>query len=333
MRSLSVMVDSAADPSSRAPRPRSSRTPAGVVARSSRPKPASATTASNATSRAPVRILAVSPTASPSVMNVPRPPLATRAPSVAVAMIWTEAVRMPAMITGPASGSSTWRSTSRCRMPIPRAASTTAGSTWPPPTYALVRIGGLPSSTSAKITVWGCRPPQGKASALSARLGRARPTLDALIARNEPLPVWASHSAGGSASAIAITSEMTESSRCSSTRWTTAAWLSAMNCRTPLTASPSSSGGPPRPRRDHPLHAEEREVRDHRQRDRQHRAEQHLGHEELREALGDEGSEIVHADRGGDRDQADRGDGGDPEPGDDHRQREWEVDLEQHLPW
>src|SRR6266487_4255508 len=63
MRSLSVMVDSAADPSSRAPRPRSSRTPAGVVARSSRPKPASATTASNATSRAPVRILAVSPTA------------------------------------------------------------------------------------------------------------------------------------------------------------------------------------------------------------------------------------------------------------------------------
>src|SRR6266536_358827 len=191
----------------------------------------------------------------------------------------------------------------------------------------------MPSSTSAKMTVWGCRPPHGKTSAISARLGRARPTLEALIARNEPLPAWASHSAGGSASTIAITSEMTETSRCSSRRCTTAVWLSTMKFRTPLIASPPRSGGPPRPRRDRPLHAEQREVRDHGQGDRQHRAEQYLGHEELREALGDEGAEIVDVYGRGDGDQADRGDGGDPQPGDDHWQGPWEVDLEQHLPW
>ena len=59
----------------------------------------------------------------------PRSSTPTVAPTVAIATIITVACRMPPRMTGTASGSSTLRSTCRGFMPMPRAASTTAGST------------------------------------------------------------------------------------------------------------------------------------------------------------------------------------------------------------
>ena len=70
----------------------------------------------------------------PSLMITPRPPPPTSAARVAVATTWTAAVRTPAAISGTASGSSTRSSTAQPDRPIPRAASTTSGSTSRMPT-------------------------------------------------------------------------------------------------------------------------------------------------------------------------------------------------------
>ena len=53
---------------------------------------------------------------------------------VAVATMLIAAVRMPAMIVGTASGSSTLRMISSSVIPMPRAASTASRSTWRMPT-------------------------------------------------------------------------------------------------------------------------------------------------------------------------------------------------------
>ena len=58
-------------------------------------------------------------------------------------MVQTAAVRMPAMITGAASGSSTWKSRWRDVMPTPSAASLTAASTPRMPAAAFLRIGSI----------------------------------------------------------------------------------------------------------------------------------------------------------------------------------------------
>ncbi len=63
------------------------------------------------------------------MMKRPRPPRATYAAMVAVEITCSVELRMPPMISGRALGSSTPSSTSRPRIPMPRAASTTAGST------------------------------------------------------------------------------------------------------------------------------------------------------------------------------------------------------------
>ncbi len=61
----------------------------------------------------------------------------------------TADTRMAVQITGMASGTSTPRSTCRSDMPVPRPASTVAWSTWPTPVWALVKMGGIASATSA----------------------------------------------------------------------------------------------------------------------------------------------------------------------------------------
>ena len=58
-------------------------------------------------------------------------------------MVQTAAVRTPAMITGAASGSSTWNRRWRSVMPMPRAASTIAGSTPVMPATPFRRIGSI----------------------------------------------------------------------------------------------------------------------------------------------------------------------------------------------
>jgi hypothetical protein len=63
--------------------------------------------------------------------------------SVATPTIQTVAVRMPATITGRARGSSTRQSVCAGVMPMPNAASSTAGSTPVSPVTVLRRIGNM----------------------------------------------------------------------------------------------------------------------------------------------------------------------------------------------
>ena len=84
---------------------------------------------------APARIRRVSTVARPRKTYVPRPPAPMAAAIVAVPTDTTAATRTPARITGRARGNSTRRSRWRGVMPMPVAASSTAGSTcWMPVT-------------------------------------------------------------------------------------------------------------------------------------------------------------------------------------------------------
>ena len=77
-------------------------------------------------------------------MKLPRLVAPTGVESVAVPTIQTAAVRMPATITGIASGSSTRARRWRSVMPTPAAASRSAGSTPAIPATVLRRIGSTP---------------------------------------------------------------------------------------------------------------------------------------------------------------------------------------------
>ncbi len=68
--------------------------------------------------------------AMPAVMKSPSPPPPMNAASVAPATTCTAAVRMPAKITGIASGISTRQMICRRVMPMPVAASMMSGSSW-----------------------------------------------------------------------------------------------------------------------------------------------------------------------------------------------------------
>src|SRR5690349_6908121 len=145
-------------------------------------------------------------------------------------MTATALVRIPAMISGSATGSSTRQSCWRPFMPIPLAASRSSGSTSATPTYVLVRIGGIASVTSAtnvgmepiptprKSAGGSLMPNASTASRRIARLGSARPMFDTLTATNPPLRACPSTSPIGSATSTATTSEIAEIARCWRTR-------------------------------------------------------------------------------------------------------------------
>ena len=75
-------------------------------------------------------------------------------------------------------------------MPIPRAASTGARSTWRMPTKALVRIGGMPSTARAIVRLTVPTPIQAAMKAISASSGIARPALPRPTASSSPTPLW-----------------------------------------------------------------------------------------------------------------------------------------------
>ena len=83
--------------------------------------------ASSATAMAPTTSRGMSIIAMPAVMNSPSPPPPMNAASVAPETICTAAVRMPAKITGRASGISIRRMICAAVMPCPRAASIDVG--------------------------------------------------------------------------------------------------------------------------------------------------------------------------------------------------------------
>ncbi len=100
-------------------------------------------------------------------------------------------------------------------MPIPRAASTVAGSTPEMPAYVEVRIGGMPSTTRAISTGRKpIRPISSTISISSPRVGSARAALPTLIARKAPRRVCPISSPTGSAIAVAMPSASAVYHRC-----------------------------------------------------------------------------------------------------------------------
>ena len=101
----------------------------------------SAVSASAAAGIAPASIVVVSTIDSPRKMYSPRPPAPIAAAIVAVPTPMTVATRMPAMIDGKASGSSTSHSSWRPVIPIATPASITARSIWRIPETVVRMIG------------------------------------------------------------------------------------------------------------------------------------------------------------------------------------------------
>src|SRR5215467_9590125 len=97
--------------------------------RSSNPRKKSASSAKSAAGIAPARINESLTSATPRKINVPSPPAPMAAPMVAMPIVRTVAVRMPARIIESASGKRTRNMICAGVMPIASAASKTAGST------------------------------------------------------------------------------------------------------------------------------------------------------------------------------------------------------------
>ena len=100
-----------------------------------------------------------------------------KAANVALATTRTADVRIPAMIMAVAMGSSTRVSTWKSFIPIPRAASVVAGSTWLMPTFVLIKTGSAPIKTKARMVGGVPMPRNGRAKANTARLGNVLPRL------------------------------------------------------------------------------------------------------------------------------------------------------------
>ena len=107
---------------------------------------------------------------------------------VAVETIVIAPVRTPLIRVGTASGSSTRRITSSSVIPTPRAASTAPGSTWRTATNELVRIGGIPSTTRAIVTLSTPTPTNATMNAIRTSSGIARPALPIATASSSPVP-------------------------------------------------------------------------------------------------------------------------------------------------
>src|SRR5262249_21370776 len=102
--------------------------------RSRRPSRKSASKARIAAGMAPARMTASLTIATPRKMKVPRPPAPMAAAMVATPMVMTAAVRMPAMMKLLASGRGAGGKIRSSVIPIPFAASSSAGSTLVSPT-------------------------------------------------------------------------------------------------------------------------------------------------------------------------------------------------------
>src|SRR5579871_4962764 len=132
-------------------------------------------------------------------------------------------------------------------------------------------MGGMPSGIKAKAVGQKPNPRPtlnaiGKAKAVIASDGRARPTLATLSARKPPRPMWPSATPRGSASSAATISENADTSRCSPNRVGTP--LEPCQCAGSAnhvaTCQKKLIDFSPRPRREPALDEEERSVGGHR---------------------------------------------------------------------
>ena len=105
-----------------------------------------------------------------------------------------------------------------------------------------MRTGGTASATSAIVMLARERPMNARLIAISARLGRARSTLETLIATNDPVWRWPSTTPTGSAIASAITRPIAEITMCSSVLSTSRPALSVKKLMRSLMWRDSGSG-------------------------------------------------------------------------------------------
>ena len=107
-------------------------------------------------------------------------------------------------MSGSANGTCTDRRMRASVMPIPRADSTVAGSTWRTPVNVNVKMGGIASSTSAMTTGMFPSPNQITPSTSTANDGIARPTLATFAVSTPERRLRPSSSPPGTAMADAI---------------------------------------------------------------------------------------------------------------------------------
>src|SRR4051794_6570367 len=205
-------------------------------------------------------------------MMSPSPPPPAIAAIVAVAITKTAAIRIPAKISGAASGSSTPVRIWRPVIPMPRADSTTLRSTWSTPKYVFVRTGGIPRTTRARVLSQKKFVETSRKKAIRTRLGSARPAFETLIARNEPRWWWPRITPNGSAIAIAMPSAAPERARwetvlsqsrcgCSAMKRNACGNVSQLNVSASTLRPPPGRHGAPRDR--------DQRIRRERQQDRE----------------------------------------------------------------
>src|SRR3712207_1293974 len=244
---------------------------------SSDPKPTSVMSARTATENEPASSMVVSLSWVPSTISSPRPPPPMNVARVALATTCTAEVRMPAKITGAATGNCMRVRICPPESPMPRAASMTSGLTSLRPVEALIRIGGIAKAVSATRAGSKPKPRNGWQRARIASDGTARPMLPTLTARAAPRGVFLTARATGRAIATAMSRAITESSMC--------VMRSSVKPGRPSTSSISPISAPPpaRPGSQVTLHGQEREVGE----DREGRCEDRAGDDHGREAAVD----------------------------------------------
>src|SRR5918992_500247 len=183
----------------------------------------------------------------------------------------------------------------------------------------------------ATITLRKPTPRRPSPIEMTARLGSARPMLDALMARNEPRWMWPSHTPSGIEITIATPIAAPDSTRCSPILSANRLRLSKMKPMASMKVSIGLRAPQPRP-------GSQRSLQQHEQRvghQRQHHRERARGHElrlePVLDGVEDRLAEAAHADERGHRSQADRGHGRDPDPGHDRRQRQRQLYAHEDL--
>ena len=217
-------------------------------------------------------------------------------------------------------------------MPMPRAASTVAASTWRTPVNVNVKMGGTASSTSATITGVFPKPSQITPSTITANDGIARPMLATLMVTVPERRLRPSNRPPDTPMTVGDRPSPTPRARDARAHGRHA--VSALPVGRVVEPHEELVHGvhDARTRR---LHGVSRALRPHqqhvehdRQHDRENSADEERRVEEAIQPVEDERAEpaLVGSENAGDRHETHGRDGRDPQPAHDHRQRDRELD-------
>src|SRR5437660_181033 len=156
---------------------------------------------------------------------------------------------------------------------------------------------------------------------MTARLGRARPMLEALMAKDDPRCRWPSQTPSGIAIAMATAMEASETHRWASVFSRNRLRLLKKKVNAwPKTDTSRSSQPPPAPGRDCALDHDQNEVGDQGEQDREDAGADELGLEAGLDGVEDRLAQAPGADERSHGGETDRGHGRDPQTRDDRRQ-------------